>query len=389
MDIDGLQKQIQEWEFVIGSINDLSEPKAAQIQHEWNSQTPTVGCLGINCEHSEEAQALRGQIQKLDQQIARLELDLKREKELRQIKYYRTDKKTTEIKKLYKEKDDLVNHWRKYETVFKDLERKTAQLEAENQQIKNKLQAKITECQEIAKNPHKSQIVYTERIHELETEIEELKNLIKTFETSMRKNPTQEGTKELLEKLSVMLLYKNVDQNFFSENQKSLIRSLFGDFATSTYKDKIKELTELVKSLQRGKVEKDKDMKQLAEKSLYYISSINKVYDKLAKESSTLDQYSYSQVLPSKDSLVEDKLNLLEKLGELDKPKSKFEHPDDHSEFSNFLNGNMMGGSAKISRELFSNLSDDSLNSDCFVKELGTKPSKKTSDKENLASWLY
>jgi hypothetical protein len=95
---------------VISSINDLSEPKAAQIQHEWNSQTPTVGCLGINCEHSEEAQVLRGQIQKLDQQIARLELDLKREKELRQIKYYRTDKKTTEIKKLYKEKDDLVNH---------------------------------------------------------------------------------------------------------------------------------------------------------------------------------------------------------------------------------------------------------------------------------------
>lgn len=387
MDIDGLQKQIQEWEFVVSSINDLTEPKAAQIQHEWNSQTPTVGCLGISCDHLEEAQALREQIQKLDQQIARLELDLKREKELRQIKYYRTDKKTTEIKKLYKEKDDIVNHWRKYETVLKDMERKMTQLEKENQQVKNKLQLKITECQEIAKNPQKSQIVYTERIQELENEVEEMKNLIKTFETSMRKTPTQDSTKELLEKLSVMLLYKNVDQNFFSESQKSLIRSLFGDFATSTYKDKIKELNELIKSLQRAKSEKDKGMKQLAEKSLYYISSICKVYDKLGKESSTLDQYSYSQVLPSKDSLLEDKLNLLEKLGELEKPKSKFEPHDEHIEFSTFLNVNMMGGSAKLSRELFSNLNEDSLNSDCFVKELGTKPCKKASDKENLASW--
>jgi len=43
---------------------------------------------------------------------------------LRQVKYYRSDKKTSEIKKLQKEKDDLIDRCRKYEVILRELENK-------------------------------------------------------------------------------------------------------------------------------------------------------------------------------------------------------------------------------------------------------------------------
>ena len=89
------------------------------------------------------------------------------------------------------------------------------------------------------------------RIQELETEIEELKELIKSFELMSQRNSMADNTKDLLEKLSVMLLNKNTDPNFFSESQKALIRSLFGDYATKTYKDKINELTIKLNSVEK------------------------------------------------------------------------------------------------------------------------------------------
>jgi hypothetical protein len=55
------------------------------------------------------------QINHCEQKIAKLEIDLKREKELRQVKYYRNDKKTNEIEKLHKEKDDLLKKCQKLE----------------------------------------------------------------------------------------------------------------------------------------------------------------------------------------------------------------------------------------------------------------------------------
>lgn len=48
MDIDGIQKQIQEFDFILEGMNDISVPQAAKIQHEWNAQTSSVPCLGIN-----------------------------------------------------------------------------------------------------------------------------------------------------------------------------------------------------------------------------------------------------------------------------------------------------------------------------------------------------
>lgn len=72
----------------------------------------------------------------------------------------------------------------------------------------------------------------------------------------------------MLEKLSVMLLNKNVSSDFFSENQKALIRSLFGDYATTTYKQKILTLDKEIVSAKKEKISASNEIKQLSEKNL-------------------------------------------------------------------------------------------------------------------------
>lgn len=77
---------------------------------------------------------------------------------------------------------------------------------------------------------------YQNKIKDLENEINELRQLIDSFEATMKIGDKKEENKELLEKLSLMLLNKNIDHTFFSESQKEMIRTLFGDYATTTYK---------------------------------------------------------------------------------------------------------------------------------------------------------
>ena len=48
--------------------------------------------------------------------------------------------------------------------------------------------------------------------------------------------------RDIMDKLSVMFITKNSDPNFLTHRQKKFFRSLFGDYATRTYKDKIKKL---------------------------------------------------------------------------------------------------------------------------------------------------
>jgi hypothetical protein len=113
---------------------------------------------------------------------------------------------------------------------------------------------------------------YQIRIKELMDEVVELKLLIGNFESSVKNKTKPEDTKEVLEKLSIMLLNKNVDSQFFSEKQKSLIRSLFGDFATTTYKNKIRELNDKIEKGGSGSKSIPNDVPKLLEKSLYYVN---------------------------------------------------------------------------------------------------------------------
>lgn len=118
MDIDGIQKQITgkiqtfllflEYESLLYKINELTRDEAITIEQNWNANVLQLNSSNSNNENIEidKNELLR----EYEIKLSKLEVDLKREKELRQVKYYRNDKKATEIKRLHKEKDDLLNH---------------------------------------------------------------------------------------------------------------------------------------------------------------------------------------------------------------------------------------------------------------------------------------
>lgn len=328
MDVDGLQKQLQEYDYALNHIEQLSRAEAAEVERRWNFYN--MSSIPLDLDNDDQSNAIRAQMDHYQQKISKLEIDLKREKEFRHVKYYRNDKKEAELKRLHKEKDTLLERCNQYESMIYSLEEQHAKAVNDNQQLSNDLQTKINECKELMtkygelpqKRPTKLKPKHLARINELESEIDELKQLIKSFEMVSKNNSMSDSAKDVLEKLSVMLLHKNTDPDFFSENQKTLIRTLFGDYATHTYKDKIKELENAVEKHKKTKNDALKETKGLTERSLYYINMICKVLDKLAKETNTLDQYTYSRFLPSKDSLVDDKINLVERMNELEKSLS-------------------------------------------------------------------
>ena len=284
MDVDGIQKQISEYDVLLSKIAELSSNEAIQIEQKWNASLVNNFNNNLNKDEDDNVSTRSEVIKEYEQRIARLNLDLKREKELRQVKYYRNDKKTNEIKRLHKEKDDLIDTCRKYETIIKDLEQKNMQLLNENQQLQNTVQIKISECKELSNIINSNATLRTQnklgaippalqskhivRITELETEIEELKELIKSFELMSKKNSFSENAKDMLEKMSVLLLNKNTDPNFFSETQKEIIRSLFGDYATKTYKNRINELTDKLSKYQQDRVQVFKNCKSMVERCI-------------------------------------------------------------------------------------------------------------------------
>ena len=60
----------------------------------------------------------------------------------------------------------------------------------------------------------------------------------------------------IVENLSVMLLWKTGEGSTLTERQKYIFKSLFGDFSTEMYKNKIMKLQEELDSLK----EKDESM---------------------------------------------------------------------------------------------------------------------------------
>lgn len=202
------------------------------------------------------------------------------------------------------------------------------------------------------------------RISELETEIEELKDLIKSFEMITKKNSVSDSAKDLLEKLSVMLLNKNTDPNFFSESQKEIIRSLFGDYATKIYKNKINEQTDKLFKAQRDKVSVEKDLKIMIERCIYYLNLLIKV-DSKSLDKSVMNQF------PTKDKLIDDKVGLIERMNDLDKMISDEEGFDENHHITSF----MSKGSNKF-KEMSSELIVDSSKLDFDLGLLKSESSK-------------
>lgn len=260
----------------------------------------------------------------------------------------------------------------------------------DNRKLSKQLQMKIIECQDLISQPHPSQAEYKNRIQELETEIDELKQLIKSFETKIFKGFDKNSANELLEKLSLMFLNKNIDPNFFSERQKTLIRSLFGDYATTTYKEKIKELNMTISKLQRDNFNLSKFAKNQHDQIVETIPQPNTPVTQINRsgkppfkphnfsQSSNYqkDPLGNTQMLFSKNDLFDDKLNLLEQMAEVDKYLNDDANADSGESLFHFNSTS----TSKLKYELFRG-TDEDLTSELHDFEFG---SQKGSGKENI-----
>ena len=346
MDIDELQKALLDHETLLNTVSMISTQERIDIESDLNiKEINKSSSLALLKEEEEDIHYYRKQIINYQQKISKLELDLRREKEIKKVKYYRNDKKTNELSKLIKDNDELTSRNNKYESIIKDLEIKNLQILNENQQLISSLNMKIAEWQELNSKINEMNEKTTKinpkqllRIQELEWEIDELKQLIGTFEVVSKKNSMTEDTKEVLEKLSVMFLSKNTDPSYFSESQKSLIRSLFGDYATMTYKDKINELNMEMMKYHRAKMNAIKDHRRSAERSLFYINILCKISDKIDQKDFDFNRKSWSQFIPSKDTLVDDKISIVERISDIDRLLGKEDTIGDTDELSSFLN---------------------------------------------------
>lgn len=216
MDIDELQNALQDHETLMDTISQISLRDRIDLENDLNFRETNKSNSPVAAKDAnQDVEYFRSQILNYQEKVSKLELDLRREKELKKVKYYRNDKKASEISKLIKDKDELTTRIIKYESIIKDLEIKNLQILNENQQLVDSINIKTSEWQElnykIAEASEKATKVNPKqilRIKELECEIDELKQLINTFEIVSKKNSMSDDTKEVLEKLSVMFLNK-------------------------------------------------------------------------------------------------------------------------------------------------------------------------------------
>lgn len=106
----------------------------------------------------------------------------------------------------------------------------------------------------------------------LQYEIKKLNNFNNQLKLKLTINPENEEVRRIFYELSGMLLSSNSKPNL-TENQKSIIRSLFGDVATQAYKEKIKTIQESLEYKTREIVVLKEDLRQIMTS---YLDDINK-----------------------------------------------------------------------------------------------------------------
>ena len=106
---------------------------------------------------------------------------------------------------------------------------------------------------------------------------------------------------QTMNELSVLILSKNNDPNFLSQEKRNIIKSLFGDFATQLYKQEISKLKSELSDLT---AHSQREILHLLQDAIGYISILQslEIYQdnhdlKIEKQEflSRLDQISLSQ----------------------------------------------------------------------------------------------
>lgn len=81
-----------------------------------------------------------------------------------------------------------------------------------------------------------------------------------------------------------------------------------------------------------------RDLKKSIERSLFYINILVKISDKIDQRDFDFTRKSWSQFIPSKETLVDDKIGIVEKISTIERILEKEDSLVDTVELSSFLN---------------------------------------------------
>ena len=172
------------------------------------------------------------------------------------------------------------------------------------------------EIQKIEK-PLKSKIVSLE--YELRIHKDKVNTLTQQYELS-KKN---DDILSIMDKLSVMFLTKNSDPNFLSPDQQKLIKSLFGDYGSRTYKEKIKKLEEKWQKLAQWRLKNSADQLKLINSNIFFLNILLEQ-----------DKYKWN------DKFLRNKIDLLEMKASINEESNKRQIINEWSEDSNLFSDN-------------------------------------------------
>lgn len=180
--------------------------------------------------------------------------------------------------------------------------------------IKESAELKLQNTIQRIEKPLKSRVVSLE--YDLRIQKDKVNSAKQQYELSKKNDEIF----TIMDKLSVMFLTKSQDPNFLTSEQQKLIKSLFGDYGSRTYKEKIRKLELKYNKLLASKSKNYSDFLKLITSNLHYLNIL-------------LDQDKYK----CSDKFLRDKIHLLEMKASITEDSSKHSAINECSEESNLF----------------------------------------------------
>jgi hypothetical protein len=166
--------------------------------------------------------------------------------------YFRNDRKMVELKKVYQEKEKLLEKFNIAEEELHKSKMLNFDKSEELRDIKLKYELLKDDFDYIKKkfdNKQKTAILNAERplkvkIAALEHSLHIEKSKYNSLQAQLESSTQSDEVLKILDNLSVMFLSRSSDTNFLTQEQQALVKSLFSDFATKKYKKEIEKLRE-------------------------------------------------------------------------------------------------------------------------------------------------
>lgn len=149
---------------------------------------------------------------------------------------------------------------------IRELLLKIDKLNDEIKHIKDSYEFKLQNTVQRIEKPLKNKVV------SLEYELRVQKDMVNSAKQQYELSKKNDEILTIMDKLSVMFLTKSQDSNFLTSEQQKLIKSLFGDYGSRTYKEKIRKLELRYNKLLTSKSKNYSDFLKLISSNLYYLN---------------------------------------------------------------------------------------------------------------------